>query len=74
MDLIYMEEKIEKLRCKLVNLLVVTENFVDVNVVSLSQELDIVLLNYELLKENSPYNKRRISLVIGKVGKSQRFM
>ena len=57
MDLIYMEEKIEKLRCKLVNLLVVTENFVDVNVVSLSQELDVVLLKYELLKENSPYNK-----------------
>jgi len=44
-----MDYKLELLRKKLEKLLEVTENLVDSEVISLSQELDKLILNYYLL-------------------------
>ena len=56
------KEKLELLRNKLERLLEVTENLVDSEVVSLSQELDKLILNYYFLEEVGS-----ISVASGKV-------
>lgn len=45
--MMYLEEKIEHLRAELVSLVEHTGNFVDVRVITLSQELDEVLIEFE---------------------------
>ena len=56
-----MERKIEQLRYKLFCLVEVNGNLIDGNVVLLSQELDVLLLKYELQKKSLRCNKRRIT-------------